>query len=353
MLLLACNPAAPLSNEAFVWQRVWTSEVRAAVVGAQSQQQGLVVLAGEVDFLEGEARLLLAEPDYMLLKTLSIPVGIAIRVGVFPGQDFPKEAEEASARIERSLQYVFDTGFMPSELHIDHDCPTSKLSLCMGWLESLPTHGLPLSITALPTWLDSPAFPELLKLTEDYVLQVHMLEKTDTGYQIYNPEQADRWIEQAAALKKPFRLALPTYNYPLGSQRIEADPEVLAQQVAGWKKRHPIEMKGILWFRLPVLRDTGTWALPTLLAVQEGRVPEARLEVELNEEELGLYMIEVVNTGERRGTGRFYFCGSIESGAGLQDWHWNLGGWLEGGQVEPGQRVVAGWIRGKVQRCRV
>jgi hypothetical protein len=180
-----------------------------------------------------------------------------------------------------------------------------------------------------------------------------MLEKTDTGYQIYNPEQADRWIEQAAALKKPFRLALPTYNYPLGSQRIEADPEVLAQQVAGWKKRHPIEMKGILWFRLPVLRDTGTWALPTLLAVQEGRVPEARLEVELNEEELGLYMIEVVNTGERRGTGRFYFCGSIESGAGLQDWHWNLGGWLEGGQVEPGQRVVAGWIRGKVQRCRV
>ena len=60
---------------------------------------------------------------------------------------------------------------------------------------SLPGPPTPLVLTALPTWLDSPAFARLIRAADGYVLQVHSWEAPRTPEQPFtlcDPERAKR-----------------------------------------------------------------------------------------------------------------------------------------------------------------
>ena len=103
-------------------------------------------------------------------------------------------------------------------MHLDFDAATRQLDGYRRWLEALreaiaPT---PLVLTALPTWLNSPAFVRLAQTADGYVLQVHSwaAPKTpDQPFTLCDPEQAKRAITKAARLNQPFQVALPTYGY--------------------------------------------------------------------------------------------------------------------------------------------
>jgi hypothetical protein len=62
---------------------------------------------------------------------------------------------------------------------IDFDCAESKLDGYRVWVEAIQRRvaPLPVTITALPSWLNSRAFQRLAAVATNYVLQVHSVER--------------------------------------------------------------------------------------------------------------------------------------------------------------------------------
>jgi hypothetical protein len=178
----------------------------------------------------------------------------------------------------------------------------------------------------LPDWLTRKEFSSLAQAADGYVLQVHSLAKPDsieTQFQLCDPERSWSWIERAAQIGIPFRVALPTYGYrlafdpsgkfialageglspswPAGTQvrfvRTNANAMAgLAAKIAGEK---PANCGGIIWFRLPVSGDELNWDMITFRAILDGRIPTSRLVVETKWTAPGLAEISLVNAGER------------------------------------------------------
>ncbi len=74
----------------------------------------------------------------------------------------------------------------------------------------------PLSITALPTWLERSGFKGLASSAGSYVLQVHSLERPkdiNTRFELCDSKAARRAVDLAGKVGVPFRVALPTYGY--------------------------------------------------------------------------------------------------------------------------------------------
>lgn len=161
-----------LPQQAYLWQRQWTGNVRVAVEQVGSGRvplTGLCVAYAEigsgagVDAPPGVQRT--ANLDWTLLARCGLPVGAAVRVRAFSGEvavarePFPTlvhvigelcaQASAASLRL--------------AEIQIDFDCPTSRLRGFASWLRALeaafPTQTF--RFTALPAWLRSADFTAL------------------------------------------------------------------------------------------------------------------------------------------------------------------------------------------------
>ncbi|PMZ64106.1 DUF3142 domain-containing protein, partial [Pseudomonas sp. GW247-3R2A] len=179
---------------------------------------------------------------------------------------------------------------------------------------ALPT-ALPLSITALPAWLDSPELPALLATVDSSVLQVHAVSDPRRG--LFDPEQARKWVNAWSLItSKPFYLALPAYGVallpgasgapvvesevPVGraGQRREllADPLQLSALAAELRADPPAHLTGLIWFRLPLAGDRRAWSLNTLRAVARGDSLNSRLSLKLIAQD-DLYDISVSNQG--------------------------------------------------------
>jgi hypothetical protein len=184
---------------------------------------------------------------------------------------------------------------------------------------------LPVTITALPSWLDASAFKRLAAVATNYVLQVHSLERpTDihAPFTLCDPRAAKRAVQRAGRIGVPFRVALPTYayvigfdavgkflglsaegprrNWPPGAQlrEIRSDPLAMAALVQSWTTSRPTLMRGVIWYRLPVAVDNFNWRWPTLGAMLAARSPREALRVEPRRVEPGLMEVSLVNNGE-------------------------------------------------------
>ena len=170
-----------LAYETYIWQRQWTDGLREAIREHGDEFAKLVVLGGEISFVGSAPHVVRTEIDHAVLQKSNRRVGIALRIGSFGG---PFEANDEHTRLvcevaSRSLRTAEDAGINVAELQIDFDCATSKLNGYVVWLKALKLliGDVPLTITALPTWLDSADFSSLAKATEGFVLQVHSLER--------------------------------------------------------------------------------------------------------------------------------------------------------------------------------
>ena len=160
---------------------------------------------------------------------------------------------------------------------------------------------LPVTITALPSWLDSRAFKRLAAVATNYVLQVHSVERPksfDAPFTLCDPRAAKRAVERAGRIGIPFRVALPTYGYTLafdaGGKFLGLSAEgprpnwpTNAQIARGgiptrlnspdwcsdWTANRPAAMRGVIWYRLPTIVDNFNWRWPTLGAILAARVP--------------------------------------------------------------------------------
>ena len=99
-------------------------------------------------------------------------------------------------------------------VEIDYDCPTSKLPAYARFLAELRSRlarRIALSITALPTWMNSAELERLTRDLDEIVLQVHAVDDPRRG--LFNPEQAERWVKDfGRRIRRPFRVAVPAYD---------------------------------------------------------------------------------------------------------------------------------------------
>ncbi len=373
----------------YIWQRRWSTEVLEAVHRAAPHTGSFMVLAGEVD---GRGEILAtahARPKWASLAEAGVPITLVFRADVSLAARLENAAGRTAvakyltALAERRMAEASSAGVHVAGIQLDFDCPTSKLSRyaqLMGELE-LDRSRTALSVTALPTWLESAAFRELVAGLDYYVLQVHSLERPSTiddGTVLCRTERIPGYLALANAYPTPFYLALPTYGYELAYDRsgrflglaaegprpdwaagtriraVSADPADLAKLAGQLEAAPPQHMRGIVWFRLPVESDRLNWPWPTMLAVMAGRVPEASLAAEIRRPQHGLYEVWIRNTGEgsptesvevriacdRRGIqARDLLNGFAETSISATGFH------LLGPAPPPGGEILAGWYR--------
>ena len=208
-------------------------------------------------------------------------------------------------------------------VEIDHDCATARLAgyaAFLGHLRQVLDDGISLSVTALPTWLDSPDLEGVLTQVDEAVLQVHAVKHPADG--LFHRAEARQWIDRFAARSPvPYRVALPTYGSrvdfdrfgnPVGvesemprlasapsSMELVADPDEVAGLLAALRQAPPRGLRGIAWFRLPTEDDRRAWSATTWHAVMAGRPLKPTLTARLQRaEQEGLYDVVLENQGD-------------------------------------------------------
>lgn len=293
--------SGPLRQEIYVWQRAWTQPVRDAVSQHATNFAEIAVLRAEISWnTNRQPQLVRARVDYPTLARAQRPVGIALRIGTFAGP-FTNDAI-ASFIVDTADRIVAEArtnGVTLAELQIDFDCAESKLDGYRVWLEAIQQRvtPLPVTITALPSWLDARAFRRLARVATNYVLQVHSAERprnSSAAITLCDPRAARRAVESAGRIGVPFRVALPTYGYLLAFadtgkfislsaegprpnwptnaliRKVESDSAELAGLIRGWTASRPTVMRGVIWYRLPVASDKFNWSWPQLQRVMRG-----------------------------------------------------------------------------------
>lgn len=331
--LLAPGPpprtAGPLDHEVYVWQRAWTKGVREAVREHGAAFASLNVLAAEVSFDDGAPEVVRVDLDGEALRAAGRPIALSVRIGPYAG---PFAADDEAARtlvrtVSGAVASLLALGIEPAEVQIDFDAAESKLAGYAAWLRAIRAEvgSIPLTITTLPAWLDRPELRRVLRETDGFVLQVHSLAPPagpDAPWRLVDPEAARAAVERAARFGRPFRVALPTYGYaaafrPDGTllgisaegpapawpadatvREVRADPDAMADLVAGWGRDRPAALRGVIWFRLPVPADRLGWRWPTLASAMAGRRSDAAVRIAVDRSDPALADVAVENTGD-------------------------------------------------------
>ncbi|MBN3863727.1 DUF3142 domain-containing protein [Pseudomonas frederiksbergensis] len=314
VLLNGCeqSDAPPLDQQLYVWQRQWTPAHEAALRDSRADFSTLRVLALQAFPQAGWSR---ARIDPALLKRDGRPLIAVVRLD---GQLNGLDRDEITAQIQQMLSDWQGQGLTLSGVEIDHDAGNARLPAYREFLTHLRAvlpASVPLSITALPAWLDSSELPALLATVDSSVLQVHAVSDPRRG--LFDPNQARQWARAWSRItSKPFYLALPAYGVALlpeaggapvvesevpierGGNRRElmADPLQLSKLGAELRADPPAHLAGLIWFRLPLANDRRAWSLTTLIAVARGDTLGSRLGLKLSARD-GLYDISVGNPG--------------------------------------------------------
>jgi len=174
-----------------------------------------------------------------------------------------------------------------------------------------------LSVTALPAWIGAPDLAGVLAQADEAVLQVHAV--SDPKHGLFNPKQARQWIDEfAKQATKPFRVALPAYGsalvldadgHTIGVEseaalaspgtRLElfSDPRAVAGLLRDLEKTPPPNLRGIVWFRLPLPGDRRAWPLATFVAVISGKDLHSAWTPDISDGGNGAFDVSVRNSG--------------------------------------------------------
>lgn len=379
----------PLPSEVYVWQRAWTPSVRAALADHATNFSQIVGLRAEIVWQKNRApQLTRAQVNFATLRALPTPVGLALRIGAHPG---PFTNDATGTFIADTARWIVEeaqtNGLTLSELQIDFDCATAKLDGYRVWLQAIqqrvaPT---PVTITALPTWLRSPAFKRLAAQSPNYVLQVHSVARPRSiaaPFALCDPAAARRAVERAGRLGIPFRVALPTYGYTLAFaddgkflglsaegprpnwpanarlREVNSDPQEMAALVQDWTANRPAALRGLIWFRLPIGADNFNWRWPTLSAILEARQPVEKFGGRAQRVATNLVELALTNDGElevlapwtitARWAGARLIAGDAQRGFTLAERRPDTAKFVSQGppvRLRVGEQRTIGWLR--------
>ncbi len=331
--LAACAPAPPpalLTHDAYVWQRRWTpalsdalrqaKEIRVwRVLAAQNDASGHlhpVAVDRAALAATGKAAVLVIRIDGQLAHWDEATL-LADTLALVAAWKIPASPATPTAPTTTASSTVPLAG-----IEIDHDCATARLPAYANFLAALHRQldqldpALPLSITALPTWLESNDLEKALAHVDEAVLQVHAVSHPREG--LFDPARAQDWAHAfARRTEKPWRIALPTYGSRVrwekdgdgeGSGKnvskivsiaseadsltsggafdeeaveLSASPQTVATFLNTLETSRPRHLAGIVWFRLPTADDRRAWSLSTWRAVLRGQPLTPQLRVRL------------------------------------------------------------------------
>jgi len=317
LLTLGCSaPPAPLTHEAYVWQRAWTPSLRVVLGEARGSFAAYRILALHTD-RRGALQNIAVEKN--AISAAKLPVIAVVRLD---GGD----ADVATATLVPALLDVVAqwraAGIVVNGVEIDHDCAVSKLPAYAQQLQALRgalPGDLRLSITALPAWIPSNDVSAVLDAVDEAVLQVHSVSNPALG--LFDVDRAARWVREFAAKnRKPFRVAVPDYGsrvsfddddkplsveseMPLATaaaraEEMRASPADVTRLLAALTASRPQNLLGIVWFRLPLPEDKRTWSLRTLQAVVAGRSLQPEIDVLQRHADGGATDLLFANRGE-------------------------------------------------------
>ncbi|MBS0192815.1 MAG: DUF3142 domain-containing protein [Proteobacteria bacterium] len=303
-----------LSESVYIWQRMWLPANIAALADSRGLFSELRVLAAQDQPGEGWIQARVHLPS---LKSDGRAVRPVIRLD---GRLPTLNADEVAGKAVVLIDAWRAAGVQVDGVEIDYDCAASKLdgyAKLLATLKAKLPGGITLSITALPSWMDSPALAGVLAQADEAVLQVHAV--TDPTHGLFDPKQAQAWIEKFAQTdSKPFRVALPAYGsalvvdaqghtvgveseagLPVAGQRLElfADPQAVANMVHALREKPPAHLTGFVWFRMPLPGDRRAWPLATIAAVIAGRELHADFVSDVVANGNGAFDVSVRNTG--------------------------------------------------------
>jgi hypothetical protein len=277
-------PTRPANHHAYVWQRAWNDDVRAAVRTAPPSIRTLRVLAHELPRAAAATGAKSRRPprvdvavDIDALRASGRAVIPVLRIdgarvvdedGTTDDADLAVRALVATARRWRTA------GVDVVGVELDHDSATAALPDYARWLAAHRPPDERVAVTALPTWADddvegesrSAGLRALLAVVDDVVLQVHAI-RTPT---LFDPTTARADVERFATVAaRPLFVAVPTYRVTLADAVadgvLRAEPAVVAPFAAAVAAR--ADVAGLVWFRLGHPGDHDAWSDPTLRTV--------------------------------------------------------------------------------------
>ncbi|HEY4166700.1 MAG TPA: DUF3142 domain-containing protein [Reyranella sp.] len=287
-------PRSPLPHDAYIWQRVWTPPVIAAARQSADLVRTWRVLVAEAD---STGRWIRVAVPWETLQATGRPTVAVVRI------DGRLDDARMPALLDRIATLA--AAATVSGLEIDYDCATSKLVAYAGFLDALKARlpaPLRLSITALPTWMNSPALERLATNLDELVLQVHAVDDPHRG--LFDPAQAERWVHAfARRIPRPIRVALPAYDVRVTWRRdgrlasvegerplltgsapgetLRTSPQAVLAFLHALQRDAPDSLAGIVWFRLPTDSDRRAWSPETWRAVVTDRLPPPTLSATL------------------------------------------------------------------------
>ena len=317
--------SGPLKQRGYLWQREWTPAVVDALGEADRRMDGVVILGAEINLAAKKPEVAKATIDWDAVKWSNQHCALALRVGPFAGP-FRFDDAPAQAIVDVAKQLLSDARAHDvnlGEFQFDFDCARKNLGSYRTWLLALKPFVQPTRfvITALPAWLNDSEFRKVVRDVDGYVLQVHSVPiSAGANAKLFDAHLAREWVGKAERFGTPFEVALPTYRWaagygpdgkllsvamdsvqpvwPPGTRVLEfgADANEIAGLVHEWQETRPPQLRGLIWYRVPVATDTRNWRWPTLSAVMAGRLPEHKLNI-LQEGENPIDL-SIVNAGE-------------------------------------------------------
>lgn len=366
------RPPVVLPNDAYIWQRQWTPALVAAVQSNADIISHWRVLAAQAD---ANGQWQTTAPDWAALKASGKPIIAVIRID---GQLARFDEKVLLQQVESTLQTWRASGVPLAGVEIDHDCATARLPAYAHWLANLRTtlHGNEhLSITALPTWLNSNALDAVLAQVDEAVLQVHAVQNPRVG--LFDPQAARTWLDTFAAhMHKPWRVALPAYGSRVAwdrdgrvisieseramlvtgmeSHELMADPQNLQDFTRQLAADPPQDLAGIVWFRLPTEQDARAWSPATWRAVLTHAPIDPVISAQLRStNDPQLFDLVLANTGVGDGTppATIKVSGRCAAADAINGYFMerNADGLVfqarEPGLLRPGRQRPIGWLR--------
>jgi len=376
----------------YIWQRNWDGYLEDAISVIQQTTGYFTVLCGDLKFEGERPTVSLIDIKWPYLTQTETSATLAFRINAQASKFFATDAiysiadsiKDAIGKIIKSSPKDEIVG-----VQFDYDCPTSKLKDYARFVKIMKERLQPfkeklselnISITALPTWLQSNDFKELIQNTDYYVLQLHSFElpkDADQAKKIFPADKAQSYAEEASNLKHPYYISLPTYGYEVAftkngdfiglraenmpvawSQDVEhnvvmTNPKDILTFTQEVEKAKPKNLLGFYWFRIPLKSDEFNWDIKTLECVISGKKPSVKLNLELVKSKDGLCEVYLVNSGEQNLFSEVSFnINWVEDNQPLYDLMGKFheikiekGIKISGPAPYVGQKILVGWFR--------
>ena len=313
-LLVGCEPtpeprAAPLVPSAYVWKQGWNPAAAAGlapeVIPAAITE--LNILVGECGLSGGNRAV--AVP-WEAVRASGRAIAVSVRIGSHrTAKTTPLDnLDQGLALARKGLAAAEAAGVDVRELQIDFDCPTRLLADYAAWIHKAKEAlgDVRLTVTTLPTWLDSEDFEAVVNAADGWTLQVHGTERAslEDPKPLIDGDRAIGWIRQANRLGRPYRVALPSYSYlacfhangrylgmraeggglPQGTAQVvhlPADPGEVAKVLRSLQDGRNGLVQAVDWYRLPLPGDSQIWTIKGLGEVIAARPLDGDLRTEL------------------------------------------------------------------------